>query len=235
MTDLPLIFVGGLLGSSHCLGMCGPLALALGANQSGFTTNLSRQLVFSAGRILTYGFGGATAAFTGWWLAQRPAPVAFINMQALLSIVAGLLLVLFGLAAAGKLPPLAGRWLSTHPCGAAKWIKTLLTGRDLTSALLAGVFTGFIPCGLVYAFLAYAATAGDVLRGWLTMVAFGLGTVPMMVFAGCGGTLISHTARARILRVAAWCVVVTGLISIARGAGYIEAFGHAPTGCPMCP
>jgi len=75
MTELPLIFLGGLLGSSHCIGICGPLALALGANQSQLRTNLARQLVFSAGRIFTYSFGGAVAAFSGWWLTQRPLAV----------------------------------------------------------------------------------------------------------------------------------------------------------------
>lgn len=233
MTILPLVFLGGLLGSSHCIGMCGPLALALGTNQSKLRDNLLRQLVFSAGRIFTYGFGGAAAAFTGWWLASRPLPL--INMQAVLSIVAGVSLVLLGLSTAGVLPALSIRWLSAPPCTSARWIKTLLTGRGPVSALLAGVFTGFIPCGLVYAFLAYAASTGSVFRGWLTMVAFGLGTVPLMVLAGVGGTALSLSARTRALRIAAWCVVLTGVISIARGAGYLGWVGEVTAAsCPFC-
>jgi len=158
-----------------------------------------------------------------------------VDVQAVLSIVAGVALVLLGLSTAGLLPALASRWRTTQPCTAAKWLKTLLTGRGLASALVAGVFTGFIPCGLVYAFLAYAASTGGVLRGWLTMAAFGLGTVPLMVVAGSGGTMLSMSARARALKVAAWCVVVTGLISIARGTGYISWFTDAAAGsCPLC-
>lgn len=233
MTILPLVFLGGLLGSSHCIGMCGPLALALGANQSQFKQNLARQLVFSAGRIFTYGFGGAAAAFTGWWLANRPLPI--INVQASLSIVAGVALVLLGLSTAGLLPSLSIRWLTASPCTSAKWIKTLLTGQGTLSALLAGVFTGFIPCGLVYAFLAYAASTGEVLRGWLTMVVFGLGTVPLMVLAGVGGTALGLSARTRALKIAAWCVVLTGIISVARGVGYAGWLNEAAaTGCPFC-
>lgn len=233
MTELPLVFLGGLLGSSHCIGMCGPLALALGANQRQFNTNLTRQLVFSAGRIFTYGFGGALAAFTGWWLAHRP--LAMVNVQAVLSIVAGVALVLLGLSTAGFLPSIANRWTTVQSCTTAKLIKTLLTGKGFVSALIAGVFTGFIPCGLVYAFLAYAASTGDVLRGWLTMVVFGMGTVPLMVLAGVGGSVLSLSARTRALKIAAWCVVVTGLISVARGAGYIGWFHDAvAAGCPFC-
>ena len=82
MTELPLIFLGGLLGSSHCIGMCGPLALALGVQESRLHVNLGRQLLFSAGRITTYGFLGAVAGATGWWLAQRPQ--SLINVQSLL-------------------------------------------------------------------------------------------------------------------------------------------------------
>jgi len=233
MTELPLIFLGGFLGSSHCIGMCGPLALALGANQNRVRTNVCRQLVFTVGRIFTYSFIGAAAAFSGWWLGRLPSTM--INVQALLSIAAGVALVLLGLSYAGLLHVPSARWLPASSCTSAKWLKTLLMGPGYTSALLAGVFTGFIPCGLVYAFLAYAASTGDVARGWLTMVVFGLGTAPLMVLAGCSGTLLSHTARGRALKIAAWCVIVTGVISIARGAGYIDWFASGTTGvCPFC-
>jgi sulfite exporter TauE/SafE len=233
MTELPLIFLGGLLGSSHCIGMCGPLALALGVQQSRLPVNLGRQLLFSVGRIATYGFLGAAAGASGWWLSQRPQTL--VNVQSLLSIIAGLTLVWLGLSTAGVLPRLTGRWLNSPPCTAVSWFKTLLTTPGAASAMLAGAFTGFIPCGLVYAFVVYAASSGNVLQGWATMVAFGLGTVPLMVLAGCGGTLLSLGTRARVLQIAAWCVVVTGMISVARGAGYLELVANAaPAGCPFC-
>jgi sulfite exporter TauE/SafE len=233
MTELPLILLGGLLGSSHCIGMCGPLALALGAQQSQLSINLRRQIVFSVGRIFTYGFLGALAGFGGWWLADQPQ--SLVNVQATLSIAAGVALLLLGLTTAGALPQLKGRWLQAAPCTAAASLKSLLLSTGLASALIAGVFTGFIPCGLVYAFLVYAAASGDLVHGWVTMVAFGLGTVPLMVLAGCGGTLLSISTRAQVLRVAAWCIVATGLISIARGAGYIQVVADSlPPGCPFC-
>lgn len=233
MNELPLIFVGGLLGSSHCIGMCGPLALALGVTGDKLSSNLRRQLAFSIGRICTYGFFGATAAFAGLllgnlsWLSH--------SIQGVLAVAGGTALVLLGLSTAGVLPRLNLSWTSPQPCTAALGLKSLLTSPKLAAAFLAGVFTGFIPCGLVYAFLAMAAGSGNVARGWLIMATFGFGTVPLLLITGCGGTLISVATRARVLQIAAWCVVVTGIISIARGAGHLDfrSESRGPT-CPFC-
>lgn len=224
MIELPLIFVTGFLGSSHCVGMCGPIALVLGTNQHRFGSNLGRQLVFTLGRIFTYSFLGLVASFTGWWLLRQP--LAFINLQSALSIVAGTVLVILGLSYVGLLRVPAAWLAPVVSCTSAKWLKTLLTTPGYTTALLAGVFTGFIPCGLVYAMLGIAATTGDPAQGLFTMIAFGLGTAPLMILAGCGGSLLSHAARGRILRVAALCVIAAGLITIARGAGLIHASPH---------
>jgi sulfite exporter TauE/SafE len=233
MTELPLIFVGGLLGSSHCIGMCGPLALVLGMSETRIAANLRRQLVFSVGRICTYGFTGALAAFAGLWLSQWSWLA--VGIQGALALASGVVLVLLGLTTAGVLPRVGLGWLAPQSCSAAIWLKTLLTSPKLPSAFLAGVFTGFIPCGLVYAFVAMAAATGDVVHGWLIMVTFGAGTVPLLVIAGCGGTALSLAGRARVLRIAAWCVVVTGIISIARGASYIDSpRGIGSNRCPLC-
>jgi uncharacterized protein len=233
MTDLPFIFVGGLLGSSHCIGMCGPLALALGISENRVAANLRRQFAFSAGRICTYGFAGALAAFAGLWLGQWSWLA--VGVQGTLAIAGGVALVLLGLTTVGLLPRMGLGWLAPQSCSATVWLKTLLTSPKLTGAFLAGVFTGFIPCGLVYAFLAIAAGTGDVIRGWLVMVTFGAGTVPLLVITGCGGALLSIPSRARVLRIAAWCVVITGVISIVRGASFIDSSrSSVSTWCPFC-
>ena len=134
MTELPLVFLGGLLGSSHCVGMCGPLALAIGMNQHTLKANLVRQLLFSAGRIITYSFGGAGAAWFGWWLTQRPA--LLVNVQAVLSIVSGVALIVIGLSATGLVPPRSSRFVAGRPCAPAAWLKTLLVGPDVEELLL---------------------------------------------------------------------------------------------------
>jgi hypothetical protein len=140
-----------------------------------------------------------------------------------------------GLVTAGVLPRPAMRLLTDVPCGAAGWLKTFLAAPGWAGALVAGVFTGFIPCGLVYAFLLKAGSSGSVWQGWATMVAFGVGTMPLMVAVGYGGQLLSVAGRARMFRVAAWCIVLTGVISIARGAGQLHSHTELATpGCPFC-
>jgi len=233
MIELPLIFVGGFLGSAHCLGMCGPLAISLSAGAPAGSNQLRRQLVFSAGRIFTYGFCGAAAGFGGAWLSAESR--SLVLSQAWLAILAGTLLLLMGLITAGVLPRPATRLLSGLPCGAAGWLKTFLSASGWLGAFIAGVFTGFIPCGLVYAFLLKAGSSGDMWLGWLTMAAFGLGTVPLMVLVGYGGQFLSVVSRAKILHLAAWCIVLTGIISVARGVTQLNPPAEAFTAdCPFC-
>jgi sulfite exporter TauE/SafE len=100
---------------------------------------------------------------------------------------------------------------------------------------LGGVVNGLLPCGLVYAYLALAASSGGPLRGGLTMALFGLGTMPLLTAIGCGGQVLSLTARRRVFQLAAWCVVLAGLLSVGRGVGALQLRGldEGPV-CPLC-
>lgn len=88
---------------------------------------------------------------------------------------------------------------------------------------MAGVFTGFLPCGLVYAFLAIAAASQHMLAGWAIMLAFGLGTMPVMAATGLGASVLTLSARKRTFQIAGWCVILTGAISVMRGMGSLDA------------
>lgn len=230
MIEWPLLVVAGMLGSAHCLGMCGPFALAIGSAAPRWRANLQRQSCYSAGRIFTYAALGAVVAFAGARLAA--ALPGWANVPAVLAITAGGLLVVQGLLAAGVLP--AGAVRGAAACPGAAAFRSLLTGRNAIDVFVAGIFTGLLPCGLLYGMLALAASTHDVPRGLATMVAFGLGTVPAMVAAGLGGSLLGLAARRRLHSLAAWCLVVTGVISIARGAGYLSVTSDPPAGCPFC-
>ena len=235
MIEWPLVFAAGLLGSSHCIGMCGGFALAIGGSSSSLSANLGRQLTYTGGRVFTYAFLGAAAGFGGWRLAD--AVPQLINLPALLAIVAGCVLVYQGLRAAGWLgrPAKAAK----GPCLAGSIFSTFLTAPGLTNAFLAGLLTGMMPCGLLYGMLALAASSQNVWLGAAAMALFGLGTAPIMILTGCGGSLLSLAARRGVLRLAAWCVVATGAISIARGCGFLTLFAHAAgidaEDCPLCP
>jgi sulfite exporter TauE/SafE len=234
MIELPLVFLGGLLGSAHCLGMCGGFALSIGLGSRGLAANLRRQLVYTAGRIVTYSFFGTVAGYAGFWITGQAG--LWINAQAVLCVVAGLLLLGQGLSALGLVP----RRLRPKPAGGLSCLAGTFVGPFLTSprssdVLLAGVFTGFLPCGLVYGYLALASSSANVLDGVLTMSLFGAGTAPLMILAGVGGSLLSHAARRNLLRISAVCVTLTGLISIARGILFVQ-FPGAPevVRCVLC-
>jgi uncharacterized protein len=231
MAELALVFMGGLLGSSHCAGMCGAFAISIGSATTGMLANARRQVVYSLGRIFTYAAFGAAAGYLGLRLMHRGGTL--VNVQAILAVVAGGLLLVQGVVAAGWL-----RWPGksvASPCLAGGLLRSFLTAPGLANAFLAGMLTGFLPCGLVYAYLALAATTGSLLGGLLRMCAFGLGTAPLLVLVGCGGSLLGMAVRQRLLRLAAWCVVLVGLISIARGVGALpQQDRHQPAECVFC-
>jgi hypothetical protein len=221
-----------MLGSGHCVGMCGALAVTLGAAAPNTRANLSRQLAFSCGRAFTYAFLGAALGYFGAQLVASSTPLVIV--QASVASVAGVALVVVGAAMTGVLPRRRWKLLTTVPCSAAIGMKTMLSAPGLTGAALAGVFTGFIPCGLVYAFLLRAVTSGGPGQGALAMAVFGAGTAPLLMLTGVGASTLGAGRRARLMRLAAWCVVATGIIAIVRGALQLSNNSQASASCPFC-
>ncbi len=234
MMELPLVFLGGLLGSSHCIGMCGGFAVMVGIDRSSISRNLAAQLSYSMGRIFTYSTLGAIVGYGGLWLSETASQ--WVNVSAVLCLIAGFFLISEGSAATG-FRLFGSPAASVTGCLMGKQFASLLKGPGLQTSFLAGVLTGFLPCGLVYAFLSLAATTQHVGWGAATMATFGLGTVPLMVTAGIGMSFVKLATRRRLLQVAACCVVVTGLLTVARGAGFLRnSMGPEPASpeCPFC-
>jgi uncharacterized protein len=235
MIELPLVFLGGLLGSAHCIGMCGGFAVTIGINATGVLSNLERQLIYSAGRIFTYAFLGIAAGFAGLWIATRAT--YWINAQAALCVLAGLVLTSQGLIALGLVPR---RLSSTGPgagslCLARSFVGPFLASSRRPDVWLAGVLTGFLPCGLVYGFLALASSSASLSVGLMIMVLFGMGTAPLMILAGVGASLLSYARRQRLLQISAVCVCLTGLVSIARGVLFLQIWGVPEVArCLLC-
>lgn len=230
MIEWPMLVVSGMLGSAHCLGMCGPFALALGVVAPQWRANLGRQLAYSAGRIFTYAVLGAAAGFVAARLVG--AVPGWLNVPAVLAIAAGILLVWQGLLATGSIRPRGVTGAAA--CPGASAFQSLLAARSPVEAFVAGLFTGLLPCGLLYGMLAYAASRHDVLEGLGAMTAFGIGTVPAMVATGLGGSLLGVATRHRLHRAAAWCLVITGVMTMARGASFVSLPGRPAPGCPCC-
>lgn len=231
MMDALLIVAGGLLGSAHCVGMCGGFVLTLGSAQVGVLANVGRQLLYAMGRVLTYVLGGALVGFGGWQLEQRWREV--VPVQALLALLAGALLLWEGMRAAGLL-----RWVSAEKpggCPMAGVLGSLLRARGWQQVFSAGVLNGLLPCGLVYAYLALASSSRSMTQGMLTMALFGLGTIPALLLTGIGGHWLSLTQRTRVFRIAAWCMILTAVLTLGRAVSAAAAWETAAEpACPMC-
>ncbi|RLA44987.1 MAG: sulfite exporter TauE/SafE family protein [Gammaproteobacteria bacterium] len=168
----------GLLGVGHCVGMCGGIASALSfADQKGATHLI---VAYNVGRIFSYGCAGAIISSLGYVGSH------YLELAPILRGIAGVLLISMGLYLAGWWQGLT--WLER--AGLVLWkrlqplAQRLLPVRSLGSAMTLGLMWGWLPCGLVYTALAYAATAASPLMGMAQMVAFGLGTLPAMVLGG---------------------------------------------------
>ncbi len=204
-------FLLGLLGSLHCVGMCGPIVLMLPGSQAGRTRFLRSRALYNVGRIVTYVFMGGVVGMLG-------QGVAWAGYQKVLGIVAGSLMIL-----SVTVPE---RWIETavRSLGLQQWLgklqarlKSLLeTGTD-RSLFLVGVLNGFLPCGLVYSALAGSLAAGSAPGGMLFMALFGLGTAPALLATAMAGSIISAGLRRKITRVVPVGVVLLGLLFILRG------------------
>jgi len=212
-----LVFMGGVAASLHCVGMCGifPLALAGGGH------SLRRQLLYNLGRLNTLVAIGAVSGGMGQALVAS-APVAAAERW--LAIVAGLVMVVIGAEVLGALPQIVGR---------AGFLAQALVGRVLGGVvrspspfapLALGVLNAFLPCQLIYAFAAVAASTSSVVAGMLVMLAFGLGTVPAMLALGVTRVLARPLVRARLTAVAGIMVVLFGGMTVLRG---LDLLPHA--------
>jgi sulfite exporter TauE/SafE len=228
MIELPFIFVAGLLGSAHCVGMCGGFALTIGSVAPALGENLLRQLIYSSGRVFTYSWLGICAAYGGMRLTQVSG-----SLPGVLAIVAGVFLIYQGLVVTGVIRRAAVT--GKPPCLAGSLFGAWMRGSRRTQVFLAGLATGFLPCGLLYGMLANAASTSNLLSGGVTMAVFGLGTLPVMVLTGFGGSLLGVAQRRRLFYAAGWCVVITGVITLVRGIYGLQSglSGHTPD-CPLC-
>jgi len=229
MIELGAVLTGSLLSSAHCVGMCGGFAAAVGAGERLFVPMLARQLIYTAGRIFTYAFLGAVGGFAGQSLSRYNG--AFVTTQQVFSILAGLIMVFVGLSSLGWIPRRRAGGVGVVAQVWSSLFSQFLNAKGRMGHFLAGIATGFLPCGLVYTFLALAVARGNVLEGLLWMAAFGVGTAPAMILVGCGSHTLSRTARAHLLRFAAVAMVVMGGMSIYRAIPHENACCAPETDC----
>lgn len=198
-TGFLAVFLIGLLGGTHCVGMCGGIVSALTVQLPGQKPAWSLHLAYNLGRISSYGLAGAVMGFIG---SLGLLLNGWLPVQLGLYVAANLMLVALGLYLIGftkGLAPIenAGQWL---------WRKVQpLTSRfipvqGMAQAFPLGLLWGFLPCGLVYSVLATALMSGSAWRGALTLLAFGAGTLPNLLLAGVLLARFRRFAQAPMVR-----------------------------------
>lgn len=223
------IFAGGLLGSGHCVGMCGGFVVNLGLMHRSWKLNLGRQLLYGTGRVFTYVGLGVAGGYLGAQLEDRLP--SLVHVQAWLCVAAGLLLVVQGLHSLGLFQLRTQR---SERCVAPGMFGDLLRASTLHSVFFGGVVNGFLPCGLVYAFLALAGSTRQPLAGGLVMLLFGIGTIPVLALVGVGAGTVGVGLRRKLLAAAAVCVIATGGLSLWRGWQFLQDRPHPEATCPLC-
>ncbi|MBL9167734.1 MAG: sulfite exporter TauE/SafE family protein [Verrucomicrobiales bacterium] len=227
--ELWTAFLLGLLGSLHCAGMCGPIALALPASSVSRRAFLLGRILNQLGRIATYLCLGLLGGVLGKTLALA-------GVQQGLSIGLGSLMLIAVFTT--QLAPWSigvGRWIGWVKSSLARSLKQ---GTPLSLAAM-GALNGLLPCGLVYVACGGAVSTGSVVEGMAYMALFGLGTVPMMLSISLAGRSLPIGLRLRLQSVVPACLVLMGTLLILRGLGlgipYLSPdLSHALTGCHSC-
>ncbi len=205
--DLWTAFLLGLIGSLHCAGMCGPLALALPPAGATAPAYVLGRVAYNAGRIITYCLLGLVVGLAGRTLLLA-------GLQRWTSIALGVALLL-GLFASRKLA------LSRPVTAAVNQLKSRMSGllrrRSLAGLAVLGLLNGLLPCGLVYVACAGAAATGGILAGAGYMTAFGVGTVPMMLAISLSGKLVPTSLRLKLVKTIPVCVFLLATLLILRG------------------
>ena len=214
----------GLVGSLHCVQMCGPIVLSYSVSLESLKTNpqrssiaslLHNHLAYNAGRIVTYSALGAVAGVTGETMGLLGRLAGFSHA---LALITGILMIMVGIVMLGVIPSrLVGSGLIRIPSTLLRRAGRLLSGAAAVNRFLLGLTLGFLPCGLIYAALLKAMATGSPVAGAATMFGFGLGTAGALLALG----IFSSALRIRLNRwgsqLAAVGITLMGVLLVWRG------------------
>jgi sulfite exporter TauE/SafE len=217
----------GLAGSLHCLGMCGPLALALPASpEASLGRRALGRLLYNLGRAVTYAGMGIFAGVLGH-------AIRMAGVQQAVSILLGVLLLATVFLSTRHLPA----WMiNTFYRPVQKGLQRILRRGSLLGLFQTGLLNGLLPCGLVYAALAAASLQAGAIQGAAYMFFFGLGTIPLMFALSLGGLGLRNPRLQPVLNrliPAVTCTVAVLLIlrGLSLGIPYISPVLDAGGGC----
>ena len=200
----------GLLGSFHCVGMCGPIVISLPFINKGKFDFLIPTIFYNSGRILTYMFLGILFGSFGQLFEMA-------GLQQILSITAGAIILLYAFTSLKKLSGIIQNinFLNTVQL----YISRLINKKGNLVMLGIGLLNGLLPCGLIYIALAGAMATGSLISGAVFMALFGLGTLPIMIFIPILKYKMSFSFKTQIRKLYPVIFALTGLLMIVRGMG----------------
>jgi uncharacterized protein len=205
-------FAMGILGSFHCVGMCGPIAMSLPLQKDSSWGKLSGSVLYNFGRITTYSFFGLVFGLIG-------RTFTFFGYQQWLSILLGVL-ILIVLILPRSLPVYNSQnFIISFFANIRKSLGKLFSRKNYVSVYSIGLLNGLLPCGLVYMAAAVAIATGHVEKGILFMIFFGLGTLPVMWGISFFGSYIGLEIRHRIRKIYPYFMAVIACLLILRGLG----------------
>jgi sulfite exporter TauE/SafE len=220
-------FTLGAAGSLHCIGMCGPLSLALPVHHLPVFKKFLSLLLYQAGRITTYASIGLVIGLAG----RR---IYLAGIQQPFSIIMGMLLLMLAALHFARKQNIRVKGIDHVYVRVQKVIGNILRSpHGMTSFFLLGMANGLLPCGMVYIALAATLSFNEIGQSISFMAMFGAGTLPAMMLLGFTGTLISFRQRMNLKRIMPVFITLMGLMLILRGLDlgipYISpALPHSP-------
>ena len=223
--DLLLISSLGFLGSfGHCAGMCGPLAISFALSsqkQTNWVASLSFHFLLNLGRVISYGL-------VGIFLGSVGSLFFTATLRQIMAIATGLLLIWLGLS---RIVPNLPSLPMAHPLRSIHHWLSLAMNRVANlgswwTPLILGFFWGLVPCGFLYIAQIKAVETGNIIMAVLTMLSFGLGTMPTMVGVGVSASRLSADRRSQLFSLGGWITLTIGVLTLLRSQAMIDYTGH---------
>lgn len=236
--ELLTAFLIGFLGSFHCIGMCGPIVLALPGVKLSSWSFYKGRFLYNFGRVITYSFLGAVFGFLG----NR---IALFGTQQIVSIALGVIIILLVITPRKFRAKFLSLPLINYYNSKLKLLFTPFFKKGSSVSLFTiGLLNGFLPCGFVYIGIAgaIAVSSNGILNSVLFMAFFGLGTIPAMFGTSLVGNIITINFKQKLLRLTPVFALILGIIFVFRGLNLgipylspkLQSMQHTQVEEPVC-
>jgi len=203
-------FIIGLGSNFHCIGMCGPIALAVPVHRKNNLTILSGAIQYNIGRVITYGILGAIIGTIG-------LTINTLGILQGLSIISGIALILYAWKKyIGNIFRFKSSAVSIQPL-LNKGLGKVIRSKSPFRLFFLGLLNGLLPCGMVFIALTNALLTGDIIPSSIAMIAFGIGTLPAMIGVIFMMNKITQQTRQRMTKIVPYLLTIVGLLIILRG------------------